>query len=269
MAEIPQAEIGIFGGSGFYSLFDEGAEKVAVSTPYGDPSDVATVGMIGGRTVAFIPRHGHDHSIAPAHINYRANLWAMKELGVTQIIAPCAVGSLSLDIHPGDFVISDQVVDRTWGREDTFFTPESGRAVTHISYAEPYCPEMRAVAIETCDELGFRHHNSGACVTIQGPRFSTRAESEWFQKMGWSTVNMTQYPECYLARELEICYCSIALVTDYDAGCGEHEAVTNDEVLRVFAESIDRLKELIFAMVPKLPRTRTCACKDALGGAEM
>lgn len=269
MADYPQAEIGIFGGSGFYSLLEEGAEEVAISTPYGDPSDVATVGTIAGRTVAFIPRHGKTHSHAPAEINYRANLWAMRELGVTQIIAPTAVGSLRPDIHPGDFVISDQVVDRTWGRADTFFTADSGRAVTHISYAEPYCPEMRKVAYEACLEMGLPVHESGTVVTIQGPRFSTKAESEWFASMGWSTVNMTQYPECYLARELEICYCNIALVTDYDAGCGEHEAVSNDDVLRVFAENIERLKQLIFAMVPKLPTVRTCACKDARAGAEM
>ena len=269
MADLPQAEIGIFGGSGFYSLLEEGATEVAVPTPYGDPSDVATIGQIGGRTVAFMPRHGKTHSHAPAEINYRANLWAMKELGVKQIIAPCAVGSLRLDIHPGDFVVSDQVVDRTWGRNDTFFDAASGRKVTHISYAEPYCPEMRKVAIETIKELGLPVHESGTVVTIQGPRFSTKAESEWFNAMGWATVNMTQYPECYLARELEICYCNIAVVTDYDAGCGEHEAVTNDEVIRMFAENIDHLKDIIFHMVPKLPTVRECACKDALGGAEM
>ncbi|MGI6221510.1 MAG: S-methyl-5'-thioadenosine phosphorylase [Coriobacteriales bacterium] len=269
MADIPQAEIGIFGGSGFYSLLEEGAQEVKIDTPYGDPSDVATVGTIAGRKVAFIPRHGKTHSHAPADINYRANLWAMKELGVTQIIGPSSVGSLRLDVHPGDFVITDQVVDRTWGRKDTFFGADSGRKVTHISYAEPYCPEMRKVAIETCKALGYPVHEAGTLVTIQGPRFSTKAESEWFSSMGWSTVNMTQYPECYLARELEICYCNIALVTDYDAGCGEHEAVTNEDVLRVFNENIGKVKQLIFEMVPKLPTVRSCACKDALGGAEM
>lgn len=269
MADIPQAEIGIFGGSGFYSLLEENAQEAAIDTPYGKPSDVATVGQVAGRTVAFMPRHGKTHSHAPADINYRANLWAMKELGVKQIIAPCAVGSLRLDIHPGDFVVSDQVVDRTWGRADTFFGAGSGRKVTHISYAEPYCPEMRKVAIDAIKELGLPVHESGTVVTIQGPRFSTKAESEWFNKMGWATVNMTQYPECYLARELEICYCNIAVVTDYDAGCGEHEAVTNDEVLRMFSENIGHLKDIIFHMVPKLPAVRECACKDALGGAEM
>ena len=158
---------------------------------------------------------------------------------------------------------------RTWGRADTFFGAGSGRKVTHISYAEPYCPEMRKVAIDTIKELGLPVHESGTVVTIQGPRFSTKAESEWFNKMGWATVNMTQYPECYLARELEICYCNIAVVTDYDAGCGEHEAVTNEEVIRMFGENIDHLKDIIFHMVPKLPQVRECACKDALGGAEM
>lgn len=268
MSDIPQAEIGVFGGSGFYSLLED-AQEVKLETPYGDPSDVATVGTIGGRTVAFIPRHGRTHSLAPAFIPYRANLWAMKMLGVKQIIAPTAVGSLKLDVHPGDFVITDQVVDRTWGREDTFFDRDCGKAVTHISYAEPYCPEMRAVAIEACKKLGYPVHESGTLVTIQGPRFSTKAESEWFQQMGWTTVNMTQYPECYLARELEMCYCNIALITDYDAGCGVHEAVTAEEALRVFAENIDKLKNIIFEMIPNLPVERTCECKDALGGADM
>ena len=268
MAEVPQAEIGVFGGSGFYELIED-AQEVFINTPYGEPSDAAMLGTIGGRTVAFIPRHGRHHSYAPADINYRANLWAMHMMGVSQIIGPCAVGSLSLDVHPGDFVISDQVVDRTWGREDTFFTKESGKAVTHVSYAEPYCPEMRQVAIETCQELGYPYHDKGTVVTIQGPRFSTKAESEWFQKMGWTTVNMTQYPECYLARELEICYCNIALITDYDAGLGQFEAVTSEEAMRVFNEKNDKLKNIIFHMIPKLPTVRTCACKDALGGAEI
>ncbi len=268
MADIPTAEIGIFGGSGFYELLDD-AQEVFLETPYGKPSDAAMVGQIGDRTVAFLPRHGRHHSLAPADVNYRANLWAMRELGVTQVIGPCACGSLSLDVAPGDFVISDQVVDRTWGRHDTFFDKDSGRPVTHISFAEPYCPEMRRVAIETSKDLDLPVHETGTIVAIQGPRFSTRAESEWYASHGWSTVNMTQYPECYLARELEMCYVNIAMITDYDAGCGEHEAVTNDMVLKVFNDNIHKLKSLIFEMVPRLPTRRTCACKDARGGAEM
>lgn len=268
MADIPTAEIGIFGGSGFYELLDD-AQEVFLDTPYGKPSDATMVGQIGGRAVAFLPRHGRHHSFAPADVNYRANLWAMHELGVTQVIGPCACGSLRLDVAPGDFVISDQVVDRTWGRHDTFFDKDSNRPVTHISFAQPYCPEMRRVAIETSGLLDLPVHDHGTIVAIQGPRFSTMAESEWYASQGWSTVNMTQYPECYLARELEMCYVNIAMVTDYDAGCGEHVAVTNDMVLKVFNDNIHKLKSLIFEMIPRLPSDRLCACKDARGGAEM
>lgn len=258
--DLPQAEIGIFGGSGFYSLFEGDAQEVSIDTKWGHPSDVYTVGTIGGRSVAFLPRHGHKHTYAPGEVNYRANLWGMRELGVKQIIGPCSVGSLSLDIHPGDFVICDQFVDRTSGRADTFFTHEGGYGVQHLSGAEPYCAEMRKVAVESCKKLGIHVHDGGTVVTIQGPRFSTRAESEWFTKMGWSCVNMTQYPEASLARELGICYCNVSLVTDYDAGLGVHEAVTNDDVLRVFAENLDKLRELIGTIVPALPVKRDCEC---------
>lgn len=266
MADAPYAEIGIFGGSGFYELLDD-PQEVTIDTPYGPTSDAAMLGEIQGRKVAFMPRHGRNHSVPPAEINFRANLWAMKKLGVTQIIGPNSCGSLKPDIHPGDFVICDQFVDRTNGRKDTFFTQDSGMPVTHIACAEPYCPNMRKVAVEKCKELGITVHDGGTIVTIQGPRFSTKAESEWFSSMGWSCVNMTQYPECYLARELEICYCDISLITDYDAGTGDHEAVTNDQVIKVFNENLEKVKSLIYAMVPALPTVRTCACKDATGGA--
>ena len=267
MSEYPQVEIGVFGGSGFYSLLDD-ATEVRIKTPYGDPSDAAFVGEIGGRSVAFIPRHGRDHSSPPAQINYRANLWAMKELGVKRIIGPSACGSLRADVHPGDFVICDQFVDRTWGRGDTFFDGTGGRKVTHVSAADPYCPELRAVAVEKANEMGITVHDGGTVVVINGPRFSTRSESEWFAGQGWSAINMTQYPEAYLARELEICYCNISLITDYDAGVHGHAAVSNDEVVRVFAENLDKVKALIGTMVPAIPHGRECHCKDALMGAE-
>lgn len=266
MGSLPQAEIGIFGGSGFYELLDD-ATPVDIDTPYGKPSDLAMVGEIAGRTVAFIPRHGRSHSTPPAKINYRANLWAMKELGVSRIIGPNACGSLRADVHPGDFVVCDQFVDRTWGRGDTFFHDE-GRKVTHVSAADPYCPEIRAVAVDKCRELGITVHDGGTVVVINGPRFSTRAESEWFASQGWSAINMTQYPECYLARELEICYANVSLITDYDAGVHGHAPVSNDDVARVFNENLDKIKNLIFHMVPAIPGDRACACKDALSGAE-
>jgi 5'-methylthioadenosine phosphorylase len=259
-AELPQAEIGIFGGSGFYSLFEGDYEEVSLDTIWGQPSDVYTVGTIAGRKVAFLPRHGHNHTFAPSEVNYRANLWGMRELGVTHVIGPCSVGSLKRDIHPGDFVICDQFVDRTNGRPDTFFTHAAGHGVQHLSGAEPYCPEMRKAAINACKRLGYPVHESGTVVVIQGPRFSTTAESEWFQKMGWDVVNMTAFPEGWLARELGMHYVNVSMVTDYDSGLGEHEPVTNDMVLKVFAENIGKVKDLIVSMVPLIPADGDCSC---------
>ncbi len=263
--ELPQAEIGIFGGSGFYSLFEGDYEEVSIDTVWGQPSDVYTVGTIAGRKVAFLPRHGHNHTFAPGEVNFRANLWGMKELGVTQVIGPCSVGSLRLDVHPGDFVICDQFVDRTNGRGDTFFTHASGLGVQHLSGAEPYCPEMRKVAVEACRRLGYPVHDGGTVVVIQGPRFSTTAESEWFQKMGWDVVNMTAFPEGWLARELGMHYVNVSMVTDYDSGLGEHEPVTVEAVLATFAENIDKVKALIAEMVPMLPADADypCGCAEA------
>lgn len=265
MPTTPRAEIGIFGGSGFYELLDD-AREVAIDTPYGPPSDTLMVGHVAGRSVAFLPRHGRNHSIPPHLINYRANLWAMKELGVTRIIGPCAAGSLQQHVEPGHFVISDQFVDRTTGRKDTFY---DGPKVVHVSSADPYCSEMRAVAHAKAMEHGITAHLGGTVVVVQGPRFSTRAESRWFAAQGWEVVNMTQYPEAYLARELAICYANIALITDYDAGATADAAVSNVDVLRVFAENNARLKELLFAIVPALPAERGCTCKDALAEAGM
>lgn len=259
----PRADIGVFGGSGFYSLLENSVE-VSVATPYGDPSSPVTIGEIGGRTVAFLPRHGLNHQFPPHMINYRANVWAMKELGVTRIIGPNACGSLQMHVKPGDFVICDQFVDRTSGRKDTFY---DGPATTHVSSADPYCPVMRGVAVEKCRELGIAAHDGGTVVVIQGPRFSTRAESRWFAAQGWEVINMTQYPESYLARELEICYSNISLITDYDAGTAGAEPVTNDEVVRVFGENNQKLKDLLYAMIPAIPDERTCACTTALEGA--
>ena len=260
---LPTAEIGVFGGSGFYSLLD-GAEEYRVNTPYGAPSSPVTVGEIAGRTVAFLPRHGMDHQLPPHMIDYRANVWAMKELGVTRIIGPNACGSLQSHVKPGDFVICDQFVDRTSGRKDTFY---DGPITTHLSSADPYCPTMREIAVAKARELGITVHETGTVVVIQGPRFSTRAESRWFASQGWEVINMTQYPECYLARELEICYCNISLITDHDAGAEGVEPVSNDEVIRVFGENNARLRDLLYAMIPALPVERPCVCAHALEGA--
>ncbi len=261
--QYPQAEIGVFGGSGFYSLLEDPTE-FKVDTPYGAPSSPVMFGEIGGRKVAFLPRHGKDHQYPPHMINYRANVYAMKMLGVSRIIGPNACGSLQPNVKPGDFVICDQFVDRTWGRTDTFY---DGPTTTHVSSADPYCPEMRTVAIERAKALGITVHEQGTVVVIQGPRFSTRSESKWFASQGWEVINMTQYPECYLARELEICYCNISLITDHDAGTEGAEPVSNEEVVRVFGENNDKVRALLHAMIPALPAARDCVCSHALEGA--
>jgi 5'-methylthioadenosine phosphorylase len=263
MSSYPQVDVGVFGGSGFHSLLDD-PQAIEIETPYGAPSAPAMIGEIGGRRVAFMPRHGVLHQYPPHMINYRANVWAMKLLGAKRIIGPSACGSLDWHVKPGDFVICDQFVDRTNGRKDTFY---DGPTTTHVSSADPYCPTMRDIAIRKGRELGITVHETGTVVVIQGPRFSTRAESRWFASQGWEVVNMTQYPEAYLARELEICYCNISLITDHDAGTEGVEPVTNDEVIRVFAENNQKLKDLLFAMIPALPEERSCVCETALEGA--
>jgi 5'-methylthioadenosine phosphorylase len=257
------AEIGVFGGSGFYSFLDD-PETVEIDTPYGPPSAPPVIGEVGGRRVAFIPRHGQHHQFPPHKIPYLANVWAMKELGVTRVIGPNACGSLDVDVKPGDFVICDQFVDRTRSRPHTFY---DGPITTHISTADPYCPTMRGVAIEQGKTLGISTHERGTVVVVEGPRFSTRAESAWFKREGWEVINMTQYPECVLARELELCYVNISLITDYDVGVEGIPPVTNDEVVRVFNENNEKLRGLLFAIVPNLPEARDCPCATALEGA--
>jgi 5'-methylthioadenosine phosphorylase len=258
-----RADVGVFGGSGFYSFLDD-VEEVGLDTPYGQPSAPPHLGRVGDIRVAFIPRHGVKHEFPPHRIPYRANAWAMKELGVSRVVAPNAVGSLQPHVKPGDFVICDQLVDRTRGREDTFY---DGPVTTHVSFADPYCPTMREAATDAAQDLGISVHDRGTVVVIQGPRFSTRSESGWFSSQGWEVINMTQYPEAILARELELCYANISLVTDYDVGVGDVPAVTNEEVIRVFQENNEKLRDLLFAMIPALPSARDCPCATALEGA--
>jgi 5'-methylthioadenosine phosphorylase len=262
---VTTADVGVFGGSGFYSFLDE-VEEVPVETPYGPPSAPLSVGKIEGHRVAFLPRHGRKHELPPHRVPYRANVWAMKELGVGRIVGPCAAGSLQPHVKPGEFVVCDQLVDRTWGRADTFY---DGPETTHIAFADPYCPEMRRVAVERGNEMGIGLRDRGTVVVVQGPRFSTRAESDLYRGQGWEVINMTQYPEAVLARELELCYLNISLITDYDVGVvGEEvESVSHEMVIRVFNENIARLRDLLFAIVPALPAERTCLCATALEGA--
>lgn len=258
-----RAEIGVFGGSGFYAFLED-TETVEIETPYGAPSAPPVIGEVGGRRVAFIPRHGRKHEYPPHRINYRANLWAMKELGVERIIGPCAAGSLRREVALGDFVVCDQLVDRTRSRPHTFY---DGPVTTHISFADPYCETMRRVAIETGRSLGITMHDRGTMVVIEGPRFSTRAESRWFASQGWDTLNMTGYPEAVLARELEMCYVNVSLITDYDVGVEDVPPVTHEQVIEVFTRNNERLRELLFAMIPALPAERDCPCATALRGA--
>jgi 5'-methylthioadenosine phosphorylase len=259
------AEIGIFGGSGFYEFLDE-AEETDVETPFGPPSAPPVIGVVGGTRVAFIPRHGRRHELPPAQINYRANVWAMKELGVRRVIGPCAAGALRADLARGEFVVCDQFVDRTSGREDTFY---EGPVTTHVSAADPYCPDLRRLLVETARALGIPVRDGGAVVVIQGPRFSTRAESKWFQEMGWDVINMTAYPEGYLARELELCYANISMVTDHDVGVDGAEPVSHEAVIKVFAENNAKLRELLFAAIPKIGPQPDDACANALIGARV
>ena len=259
------ADIGIFGGSGFYSLMDE-AERKTIETPYGAPSDQFVLGKLSGKRVAFLPRHGARHQHPPHRINYRANLWAMKSLGVKRIISPCAAGSLQKQVMPGHFVVCNQFVDRTSGRNDTFY---DGPISTHVSAAEPYCPELRRLAIAAGEKSGITMHGQGTVVVIQGPRFSSKAESKWFTSMGWEVINMTQYPEVFLARELEMCCVNISLITDWDSGLvGDVEPVSHGEVVKVFSENLTKLKTLLVTLLESIPDQRqACACSKALEGA--
>jgi 5'-methylthioadenosine phosphorylase len=244
------AEIGVFGGSGFYSLLED-VREVKVDTPYGPPSDAVFLATVAGRKVAFLPRHGRHHTIPPHMINYRANVWAMRSLGCRCIISPCAAGSLQQDVQPGDFVVCDQFVDRTSGRKDTFF---DGPIVTHVSPAETYHPILRQLAIEAIRENGISCHETGTVVVIQGPRFSTKSESKWFHDAGWEVINMTQYPEAYLCRELGMGVVNISLITDYDSGVhAGTEAVTAHDVLEVFRSNSEKIKRVVLDLIGKIP----------------
>ncbi len=263
METTERADIGVFGGSGFYSLI-ENAREVWIETPYGAPSDKIALGEIAGKKVAFLPRHGKDHRFPPQSINYRANIWAMKMLGVKFIIAPNACGSLKKEVKPGSMVVCDQLVDRTSGRKDTFF---DGPITTHVSFADPYCPTLRPIAVESLKSLNIETHERGTVVVIQGPRFSTRSESQWFQSQGWEVINMTQYPEAYLAREAEICFVNISLITDYDVGIEGIAPVSHHEVMEVFKANNERVKNAIGSIVSKIDLNADCTCHHALQGA--
>ncbi|MFD7229534.1 S-methyl-5'-thioadenosine phosphorylase [Streptomyces sp. NPDC059881] len=268
------ADIGVIGGSGFYS-FLENVTEAEIPTPYGSPSDSLFFGEIAGRRIAFLPRHGRSHRLPPHRINYRANLWALRSVGVRQVLGPCAVGGLRPEYGPGTLLVPDQLVDRTKARADTYFDGEplpNGEVpkVVHVSLADPYCPAGRAAALVAARGRDWEAVDGGTLVVVEGPRFGTRAESRWHAAMGWSVVGMTGHPEAALARELELCYTTMTLVTDLDAGAESGEGVSHGEVLKVFAANVDRLRDVLFDAVAGLPANedRDCLCGNALNGMD-
>jgi 5'-methylthioadenosine phosphorylase len=241
--------LGVVGGSGFYTFFGSDARSVTLDTPYGAPSAPITVGTVGQHEVAFLPRHGVKHEFSPHTVPYRANMWALRALGVRRVFGPCAVGSLTADLGPGSMVVPDQLVDRTSGRPDTYF--DSGGI--HVSFADPYCPTLRAAAAGLPGVV-----DGGTMVVIQGPRFSTRAESRWFAGQGFRLVNMTGYPEAVLARELEMCYAAIALVTDLDAGIEAGAGVRAVDVFAEFERNLGPFKQVVLNALAAVESERTC-----------
>lgn len=260
-----QAEIGVIGGTGLYDpKLLKNIEEVTISTPYGAPSDSITLGELSGRLVAFLPRHSKKHTIRPTDINARANIFALKKLGVRRILAPSTVGSLREDFKPGDIVFVDQLIDRTTRREQSFYTIAE-KKVCHISVAEPMCPEVRKILIAVAKDLDITAHSKGTYICIEGPRFSTKAESKMFRKWGADVVGMTAIPECVLAREAEICYASLSTVTDYDVW--KDHSVCVDEVISIMRANIEKVKRIIAETVARLPKEPKCGCGYALKGA--
>jgi 5'-methylthioadenosine phosphorylase len=273
-AKTATAEIGVIGGSGFYSFLEDVTE-IQVDTPYGAPSDSLLLGEIAGRRVAFLPRHGRGHHLPPHRINYRANLWALRSVGVRQVLGPCAVGGLRPEYGPGTLLVPDQMVDRTKARTQTFYDGEpladgTEPNVVHLGFADPYCSHGRKAALAAARGRGWEPVDGGTLVVVEGPRFSTRAESRWHAAMGWSVVGMTGHPEAVLARELNLCYTTLTLVTDLDAGAEAGEGVNHAEVLEVFAANVDRLRSVLFDAVAALPANedRDCVCAHALDGID-
>ncbi len=255
-----RAQVGIIGGSGFYSLLNDAA-TVEVDTPYGRPAAPVSVGRIGDRLVAFLPRHGVDHRYAPHAVPTRANMWALRSLGVRQLLSLSAVGSLRATFGPGALVLPDQIADRTSGRVSTFV--EDGRGVAHVSFADPYCPHGRAAARAGARAAGLQIEDGGTLVVVNGPRFSTRAESLEYQRLGHAIIGMTAMPEAALARELSVCYTTLALVTDLDAGVEAGEGVTMAEVLEQFATNLPVLRSWLLATLAELPAKQgDCDCAN-------
>lgn len=262
------ADVAVIGGTGFYSFLED-PEEVAVSTPYGDPVAPVSIGTVAGRRVAFLPRHGPHHAFPPHRINYRANLWALRSLGVRQVLAPCAVGGLRDEVAPGDVVVPDQLVDRTSGRVQSFV--ETG--AIHLPFADPYCDGVRRSVLAAGEATGGGAERAvvdgGTMVVVEGPRFSTRAESRYYGAQGWTLINMTGHPEAVLAREMGQCYAAIALVTDMDAGAESGEGVGQEEVFALFKANLDRLRRLLVASIERLPDPDGCSCSTWADGLDL
>jgi 5'-methylthioadenosine phosphorylase len=253
------ADVAVIGGSGFYSFLDD-PEELAVRTPYGETSAPVSLGEVAGRRVAFLPRHGRGHEYPPHLINYRASLWALRSLGVRQVLAPCAVGGLRSEVAPGDLVVPDQLVDRTSGRARTYVE----RGAVHLPFADPYCPRLTD-ALAAADGV----RRGGTMVVIDGPRFSTRAESHDYASRGWTLINMTGAPEAALARELRMCLAAVALVTDMDAGAEPDHGVRQQDVFPFFAENTARLKGLLAGVLSRLPDPAGCSCDTWADGIDL
>ena len=260
--DLPRADLAVIGGSGFYTFLDD-PETVEVDTPFGPPSAPIAVGDVDGTSVAFLPRHGTGHQFPAHRVPYRANLWALRSLGVRQVLAPCAVGGLQEAYGPGTFVVPDQLVDRTTARVQTYYD----EGACHVSFADPYCSRLRRHLLRGLE--GHAPVDGGAMVVIEGPRFSTRAESRWYGDNGWAVVNMTGHPEAVLARELALCYATVALVTDHDAGVDSTSAVSMEAVFEVFASHTDTLKDVLRSVVQEVGTDRDCACSHAVDGMDL
>jgi 5'-methylthioadenosine phosphorylase len=260
-----RVQIGIIGGTGLYQM--EGftdVREVAVQTPFGAPSDPLMVGRLEGQSVAFLPRHGRGHRILPHELNFRANVFALKTLGVEFVLSVSAVGSLKEEYAPLDMLVPDQLIDRTRQRPSTFF----GRGlVAHVAFAHPFCPVLSGLMAEGCAEAGARHHRGGSYVCIEGPQFSTYAESQLYRSWGADVVGMTNLQEAKLAREAELCYATLAMVTDYDCWHPGHDAVTADSVMKVLTQNVATARAVLRAVVRRLPVPRGCECEHALRNA--
>ncbi len=259
MSEIARPDVAVIGGSGFYTFLDDPRE-VEVDTPYGKPSAPIAIGTVGDRSVAFLPRHGKNHEFPAHRVNYRANMWALRSLGVRQVLAPCAVGGLQVEYGPGTFVVPDQLVDRTTARTQTYFDENA----CHVAFADPYCLRLRGHLL-----VGLKEHapvDGGTLVVIEGPRFSTRAESRWYAAQGWAVIGMTSHPEAILAREMALCYSTVCLVTDHDAGVDEASAVSMEAVFKVFAAHTETLKSALTGVIGSLGTERDCSCSHAVDG---